>query len=755
MSRRGADRFQGSVIEVKPGTSREYVYTDTVAAHWSGETSAEPSRSYHGLCVRMQKLLESWSLQVDGVRLDPATATVCVHHHMLERIYPHSGLRERICLLDGLAALVVELSGRELKEGVWRPVVDIRPVRRPRRVRYRIRWRPQKRQLLLKGDLSVKGSPSWLGLTASTPLTFVPHARQSRRIYRRGQLRGVMAEGYPYRPGDLSFQAVRGRVRFLCLAGNSQAEIQEKLSRILPVTGRLMRQKRERQRRMLLRCPVRTEQASFNAALTWARISLDALVMNQSGKGIYAGFPWFANYWGRDTCISLPGATWVTGRFSLARELLLSLAERQDRRKGSPTCGRIPNILEPGTTLYNTADGTLWFVRQVEEYGRYSGDRNTLKKLFPAVRSAIEGEIRLRTDRDGLVRHGPAETWMDAGGDAHPVTPRDDRAVEIQALWISALMAGARLAELAGQKLPAERWRDLAARVRDVFRRRYWNPQRKYLYDHLDADGTPDRQIRSNALLALSVPREPLLSRSQERFVLQLLLDRLVTPYGVSTLDAEDPQFRPRHIGGRRYHFDLAYHNGDIWPWLSGPMIGVLITHHKLSRAAALTKTLTSHILHKGSAGTLSELFNAIPLEENDNEAGAYSQAWSLAEYIRSVYQHYLGVHPDALRGEVVIQPAVPPDWGTVRFRFRVGSSEISAVYERPDPLPRYRFYMRKGDRSLRLMLRIKLPRRKKLTLEHQLRPGRPVEIVPQGKEWKILINGRNASKRMAQISPG
>jgi hypothetical protein len=718
MSRRSADRPAEPVIAIPAGTSREYVYTDKAAAHWSGETSDEPSRSYHGLCVRMQKLLESWRFQVGGEWLDPAAAAVRVHPHLLERIYPQHGLRERICLLDGEAALVVELQGRGLKGGVWRPLVDIRPVRRPRRVRYQIHWRPRKEQLLLRGDRSIRGSPSWLGLASSGPVSFRPRPRHQKKVYRRGRLRGVMAEGTPYQPGDLCFQAVRGRVRFLCLAATGQRRIGRELDRLLASAGRLMLDKKDRLARMLRQCPVRTEDGRFDDALAWARISMDALVMHQSGPGIYAGFPWFANYWGRDTCISLPGATWVTGRFSLARKLLLSLAGQQDRRRGSRTCGRIPNLLEPGTRMYNTADGTLWFVRQVEEYGRYSGDRNTLEKLFPAVKRALQGEIRLRTDRHGLVRHGPAETWMDAGGDARPVTPRDDRAVEIQALWITALAAGARLAELAGRKELAERWSDLSHQVREVFRSRYWDPQRGYLYDHLDTDGSPDRQMRSNALLALSVTREPLLSAEQERSVIDMLLHRLVTPYGVRTLDAKDPQFRPQHLGGRRYHFDQAYHNGDIWPWLTGPMVGALIGQGRISQAWSLTQKLNAHILRKGSAGTLSELFNAVPIEENDNEAGTYSQAWSLAEYIRAVYQHYLGVHPDALRGEAVIRPAVPSRWGTVRFRFRVGSSTVSAVYE---PLHssrrRFLFRMIRGRRPLKLLLRIGLGRRASLVL--------------------------------------
>jgi glycogen debranching enzyme len=697
----------------------------------------------------MQKFLETWRFQVNGVWLNPASATVRVRPHLLERIYPDLGLHERICLLDHLGALVIELQGRGLKRGVWWPVVDLRPVRQPRRTRYLIRWCPEDRLLLMRGDRSITGSPTWLGLSANVPLIFESQPLQEKTVYRRGRLRGVMAEGYPYQPGGLSFRFRNGRARFLCLTGHQPEELRDQTARILPSARRLILRKKGRLEKLLSGCPVHTEDARLNAALAWARISLDALIMHQSGPGIYAGFPWFANYWGRDTCLSLPGATWVTGQFSLARKLLLSLADQQDVDHDSRTYGRIPNLLEPGTRLYNTADGTLWFVRQVEEYGRYSGDRAALRRLFPTVRRALEGEIRSRTDEHGLVRHGPAETWMDAGGDVRPVTPRDDRAVEIQALWVAALCAGTRLATLFGHAKLANRWSHLAGRVRKIFPRLYWDQERGYLYDHLNPDGSPDRQIRPNALLALTAPAERLLSSDQERSVLQIILDRLTTDYGVCTLDPDDDQFRPQHLGGRRYHFDQAYHNGDVWPWLTGPLMTALTRRPDLKQAQvriqALTGILTQHILDKGSVGTLSELFNAVPIEENDNEAGAYSQAWSLAEYIRVIHQDYLGIHPDVLNSRVVIEPAVPNEWGTTRFHFAAGGDVVAVVYHRKKAAQRFQFHLRKGNRPLTLLLRLRLPDQKFLLLQHDLKPERcyRIEVAPDGKEWKASVNNK------------
>src|SRR5205814_1229529 len=53
------------------------------------------------------------------------------------------------------------------------------------------------------------------------------------------------------------------------------------------------------------------------------------------GKSIIAGYHWFSD-WGRDTMISLPGLTLVTGRPEIARSILRTFARFVDR-------GMLPN----------------------------------------------------------------------------------------------------------------------------------------------------------------------------------------------------------------------------------------------------------------------------------------------------------------------------------------------------------------------------------------------------------------------------
>ena len=105
--------------------------------------------------------------------------------------------------------------------------------------------------------------------------------------------------------------------------------------------------------------------------------------------------------------------------------------------------GLIPNLIDEisGELLYNTADGTLWYINSILQYLKYTEDFEFIKKfLWPTLVEIIENYKRgtandIRVDNDGLLAHGPQLTWMDTVVEGSPYTPRAGKAIEIQALW--------------------------------------------------------------------------------------------------------------------------------------------------------------------------------------------------------------------------------------------------------------------------------------------------------------------------------
>jgi glycogen debranching enzyme len=419
-------------------------------------------------------------------------------------------------------------------------------------------------------------------------------------------------------------------------------------------------------------------------------LTTDSLVTRQRGDGIYAGLPWFNEYWGRDSFIALPGATLVTGRFEEARAILTSFAQFQQRDRASRFYGRLPNIVKPGSIDYHTTDGTPRWVIALQDYVRYTGDTSIVRELYPNVQASIDGALANFTDASGYLVHADNETWMDARREPDKVSysPRSTRANDIQALWYQQLLAGAAFARLQGDAPSARRWQATAERLRANFERDFVDASSARVADHLDASNVRNLQQRPNALFALPLIADPDVAAR----ALRASWEALVYPWGVATLDQVDPNFHPYHFAPERYHKDAAYHNGAVWPWLNGIAMQGMLERGQVEPAWRLFANTNAIAASRGVVGGLPENLDAYPHpgETEPRLTGTYLQAWSNAEQLRTWYQGFLGVQPELDRGVVRLVPRLPDDLGSVEFVARVGQGTLHARFERIDGGRRY-----------------------------------------------------------------
>jgi glycogen debranching enzyme len=427
---------------------------------------------------------------------------------------------------------------------------------------------------------------------------------------------------------------------------------------------------------------IRTDAAALTEALRWIALTTDELVTRQRGDGIYAGLPWFNEYWGRDSFISLAGATLVTGHFEEARAILVSFAKFQDLDKGSEFYGRLPNIVKPGSIDYHTTDGTPRCVIALREYVRYSGDRSIIGELYANVAASIEGSFAHWTDSAGYLVHADNETWMDArrSSDLVPYSPRGNRANDIQALWYEQLRVGAEFAATMGDTAAAGRWARAALRLREHFVRDFVDVPAARIADRLDARDVPDFTLRPNLLFALDLVEDRQVATRATRTA----WEALVYPWGVATLDQAHPFFHPYHLAWEHYHKDEAYHNGTVWPWLNGIAMQRMIEDGQTEPAWRLFQNMNELALRRGVVGGLTETMDACPHpgERWPRLTGAFLQAWSNAEHLRVWYQYFLGVRPDMVSDRVLLAPRLPADLNLVEFTARIGAGSIHAAFD-------------------------------------------------------------------------
>ncbi len=389
-------------------------------------------------------------------------------------------------------------------------------------------------------------------------------------------------------------------------------------------------------------------------------LAADQFVVKRRSSGgerttIVAGYPWFAD-WGRDTFLSLPGLLLATGRNGEAGSVLSTFAAAAEE-------GMIPNRFDDrtGEAQFNSVDASLWFIHAAFEYLDAAGNaagrvedvppsnrgqdaRDTFsQRLLPAIRGIVDAyqagtHFGIRAGSDGLITAGDENTqltWMDAKCDGIAFTPRYGKAVEINALWHNALLRLQKFCERQ-QSAEARRYAVMAEQVGRSFGKLFWNAELGYLNDVVLPDGTVDASLRPNQIFAVSLPFGPPLARSQQWAVVNIVEQKLLTPYGPRTLSSRDPAYKGRYEGSPRCR-DEAYHQGTVWPYLMGPFLEAYLkvrgySAESKSDVAEFLRPLLRHLVEDACLGSISEVFDGDPPHR---PAGCPAQAWSVAEVLR------------------------------------------------------------------------------------------------------------------------
>lgn len=350
----------------------------------------------------------------------------------------------------------------------------------------------------------------------------------------------------------------------------------------------------------------------------------------ERGLTVIEGYPWF-NAGGRASMMSLPGLAISTRRLDDARNILIT-ASRRIKNGIMPNYQKDFDFPAADSELeYEAADTTLWWGWALYHYWKVARDEDFIKVQLPqmvdaAVKYILGTNAGIKIDPvDGLLRCAHKQkvfTWMDTKVEGFPMTQRAGKPIELCALWYNFLETILFLADAV--KEPAGNFTEIKAmseRAKGSMQK-FWNEDKKCLFDVLEegvaTSPKNDESIRCNQLLAISMPFRAF-TPEQEKMVLHMVEQELLTPMGIRTLASSDHNYQGVFGCGLthpdQYHRDLSRHQGMVYPWLLGHYCDALVNIYgplpeTVNRIKITLQPLFEHFLQEEALGGISEMFD-------------------------------------------------------------------------------------------------------------------------------------------------
>lgn len=394
------------------------------------------------------------------------------------------------------------------------------------------------------------------------------------------------------------------------------------------------------------------------------------------GLGFMAGLPHFPIYFGRDTAWTAFGSDCI-GDLLVSESSLALLARFQAKEDGEDEVrapfyrGAIPHeIRTDGTIYYYSIDSTPLFVIALYDYYKWSGNITFIRYLYDNIVRALDWSLKADRDMDGLIEHGaegflPDVSWMDSYF-------RGKSAVDVQAIFAHAFRCGAAIADEFGDHGHAETYMKRYEELKSLIVQRYWDESTGYLYDYIQSDGTPKKDMTVNAVIPVFF--DLLDGEKTENILSKLESDDFTTPWGIRTRARSDPEYDGN-----------SYQKGGVWPFVTGWVAYSEFAHGNFAEGISRIFQMTemqkfSHIYFK----------EVLPGDEyptiakSEHPAGCFIQAWSATIYLYTIVRGLLGVVPDAPES-ITICPYITETCNTSVEKLRIGESLLSFKVNRCD----------------------------------------------------------------------
>jgi len=312
------------------------------------------------------------------------------------------------------------------------------------------------------------------------------------------------------------------------------------------------------------------------------------------------------------------------------------------------------------SAYYGTADATPLFVMLLGELRRWGRHSELTQKLLPHADRALEWMERhgdadgdgfieySRKTPGGLVNQGWKDSW-DAVNFADGRIARPPIALaEVQAYAYAAYRARAAFARQAGDGSGARHWDTKAARLKHVFNRAFWLPDKAWYAAALDCDKRPVDALTSSIGHCLWTG---IADADKAAAVADHLLSAdMFSGWGIRTLAASMAAYNP-----------MSYHNGSVWPHDNALCAAGLMRYGFTAHAQRVAEAVFGAAAHFGHR--LPELFCGFPRDQHPDPipypASCSPQAWAAAAPLQ-LLTTLLRITPRPRAGRLRCAPAIP-----------------------------------------------------------------------------------------------
>lgn len=386
-------------------------------------------------------------------------------------------------------------------------------------------------------------------------------------------------------------------------------------------------------------------------------LSMQLSVDHKRITGMWAGLPWFFQYWSRDELVSVM-APMLEHRYDFSKELLMKyLSEIM-------ADGRLSNRYP--TANLGTADSIGWLFKRLQDFLFLCERRNNFHNYFSLydlnfIRERLKFSIQALLkahSRDGLIINERQETWIDTfRPDSDDKDYREGARIEIQALFLNMLKLmnmmnnylankfvkkNDKLVSVVSDDLDTEH---MEKEFKKLVRERFFKSidGKSFLNDGYNCP--MDSVIRPNLFLAYYIYPE-LLSSKEWTDAFDNALPKLWCDWdfgegiiggGLSTIDKTHPLYMPYYTGID----NKSYHRGDSWFWINNMAAISMYRLDKERYKDNIFKILNSSsqdILYWGFIGYSSELASSGWFKSG----GCLCQTWSIATFIELIHEVYI-----------------------------------------------------------------------------------------------------------------